>query len=114
MSANLRFFQGMIRAERARVKRRPGRTSATPMPRAEQEVQEPEIGLGSVPEIVSQRGFPAIHSAIGGVDMVVMDSRIVVDWPDPDVQQAEKTVVGRRRPIGPGILATTVDFWPRA
>ncbi|GLQ53592.1 hypothetical protein [Devosia nitrariae] len=111
MSANLRFFQSMIRAERARVKRRPGRAAATPKPGAGQQVQDPEIGLGSVPEIVKTTGFPAIHKAIGGIDVTVVSSRIVVDWPDPDVEQAEVTSVGRRRPIGPGALANTVDFW---
>ena len=111
MSANLRFFQSMIRAERARVKRRPGRAAATPQPRSDQQVQPPQVGLGSVPEIVSQRGFPAIHKVIGGVDVSVIGSRVVVDWPDPDTEHAEVTTVGRRRPIGPGVLANTVDFW---
>jgi hypothetical protein len=111
VSANLRFFQSMIRSERARVKRRPGRAAATPKPGADQRVQEPEIGLGSVPEIVETTGFPPIHKSIGGVDVTVKSSSIIVDWPNPDIEQAEKTTVGRRRPIGPGPMATTVDFW---
>lgn len=113
MSANLRFFQSMIRAERARVKRRPGRTPATPKPRADQQVQESEVGLGSAPEIVSQRGFPPIHTSISGVNVTVTNSNVIVDWPEPETQQAEKTSIGRRRPMGPGVIATTVDFWNR-
>ena len=113
MSANLRFFQGMIRAERSRVQRRTPTTPATPKPRADQKVQEPEVGLGSAPEIVKQIPSPPAYKVINGVSVTpdLSTQQIVLDWPAPDTEQAEKTSIGRRRPHGPGTLGITVGFW---